>query len=88
LGSPYLSGTPRATSSFTFGSTGTYRVAFGVVDIDDVAAPSALLLDSVQVVPEPGALLLVGTGLIAARRRMRRHGPVQPPGPGRTVDGC
>jgi len=63
--------------SHAFTLTGTHRIAFGVVDVGDYNATSALLVDAVQVsaVPEPQAGVLMALGLAAvALARRRRPG--------------
>ena len=56
-----------------FSSAGPHTLAFGVADVGDFNASSALLIDAVQVsaVPEPKtyALMLAGLALVALRRR-------------------
>lgn len=65
-----------ASFSHRFASDGMHLLAFGVVDVGDFAASSALLIDLVQIsaVPEADAAMLLGTGLglIAWQRRRRR----------------
>lgn len=67
---------PYALNSFTVFGTGSDTLTFGFRN-----DPSYLLLDDVSVeasgpvIPEPGTLMLVGSGLIAiARRRRVTHG--------------
>lgn len=59
-----------------FASAGTHLLAFGVVDVGDFSASSALLVDAVQVsaVPEPQtyALMLIGLAAMGAAARRRR----------------
>jgi hypothetical protein len=56
-----------------FGAGGMHDLVFGVVDVNDFSATSALLVDAVQVsaVPEPatGVLLALGLGALAVRAK-------------------
>jgi hypothetical protein len=56
--------------SYVFGVGGTYTIGIGVMDVTDFGVDSAILVDQV---PEPGTLLLLGSGLtgLALRRRRR-----------------
>lgn len=67
-----------ATFAHGFAAGGLHTVAFGVVDINDFGASSALYVDAVQLsaVPEPttGALLALGLGAVALARRRRARG--------------
>lgn len=71
-------------SSYTIGDAGSYYLLFGVTNWNDTAYDSGLAIDSVTVhgnpipgddVPEPGTLVLLGTGLFglagAIRRKLR-----------------
>ena len=56
-----------------FSTGGPHTLAFGVVDVGDFNASSALLIDTVQVsaVPEPGTYALMLGGLVALALRRR-----------------
>ncbi len=77
-GSPWLAQTGSTHFEYTFQSAGPVTVAFGIVDVGDYSATSALYLDNVALapVPEPAsyALMLGGGALLlaAAKRRQRR----------------
>lgn len=63
------------TFNFQFNTTGLHTLAFGVVDVGDVAIMSSLVVDQVQLasntVPEPQslALMLTALGLLAVGGR-------------------
>lgn len=63
--------------SFTFGSSGTYRVGLGVANEGNLAGTSYAYFDNVQVVPEPsatlGTLVLLVGGFRLRRSRLRSH---------------
>jgi hypothetical protein len=70
------SGPAAGSYSITFDAAGSHALAFGVVDVNDVAVVSTLTVDglSVSAVPEPAttALWLAGlaaVGAVGARRR-------------------
>jgi len=84
--SPYAQETGYQYYEYTIQATGTYRLGFGVIDVDGVVSPSALLLDDVQltsgstVIPEPAtaSVLWLGATLTSAvmwRRRRRSATP-------------
>lgn len=60
---------------YVFMQSGTVRLGFGVVDMGDFTATSALAIDNLSItpVPEPAtwALLLGGLGMVAASARRR-----------------
>jgi PEP-CTERM motif len=72
-GTNWLAQTGISHFEYTFQSGGDVAVAFGVVDVGDYSATSALMLDNIAVVPEPAsyALLLGGGMLLAAMRRRK-----------------
>ena len=63
--------------SFNFDvAPGTYTLGFGIVDVDDGATPSGLLVDNVAVVPEPwirSMWIAAGLLLAGAGRQIRRR---------------
>lgn len=63
------------TFSQTFANAGSVTLALGVVDANDVVTTSALMVDQVTLsaVPEPGALMLLGAGLVASGWSQRRR---------------
>jgi len=79
-----------STTSFTFSSSGTFMLGFGVVDVDDTIANSGLLIDSVSVtsptngpvIPEPASMVLFGLtslGMMGwTTRRRRKSASVRP----------
>ena len=58
---------------FMFPTAGTYTLGFGVVDVFDDLETSGLLVDNINVVPLPPAILLLGSGL-AGLAILRRRG--------------
>jgi hypothetical protein len=62
--------------SQTFATDGSHTVAFGVVDVTDFVATSALTVSNVQISPVPEgsalAMLVAGIGLLAGLTRARR----------------
>ncbi len=67
------------TSAITIPTTGIFVLGFGVVDVDDDAVNSGLLIDNVHIeaVPEPATIALLGIGLagfvgVTVRRRQKK----------------
>ena len=52
-------------NSFTFPTTGTFTVGFGVVDVEDFTVKSGLLVDDVRVEPIPEPLTILGVATAA-----------------------
>ena len=48
---------------YEFDEAGTYKVAFGVIDIDDFIVTSALSVENVEVIPEPLTILGTATAI-------------------------
>lgn len=75
---PYSFQTAVSSFNYTFQRSGQITVAFGVVDVLDYVASSALYVDnlSVSAVPEPSTYAMMFAGLAAmagiTRRRQRR----------------
>lgn len=70
----YLSETGYGQTTLAFGGAGTYEVSFGVANRVNKTVASALLVDKVAVVPEPGSaslLTLAGFALAIRRRKAR-----------------
>ena len=61
------------TVNFVIPATGFYTLGFAVVDVSDLALGSVLLVDNVQVVPEPAMVTLAAVALTALRYRLRRR---------------
>jgi len=66
-------GTPWTTVSYTFASSGTYTLVFGIKNVLDPNLDSYLGIDNVKLIPAPGAILLgsIGIGLVGWLRRRR-----------------
>jgi hypothetical protein len=69
VNAPFVSGFSEQTGFQTFSrvlpSAGTYTLGIGVVDVTDTLGASGLLVDDVQLsaTPEPGTMMLLGSGL-------------------------
>lgn len=63
------------TFSQTFANAGSVTLALGVVDVNDTVTTSALMVDQVTLsaVPEPGALMLLGAGMVFTGWSQRRR---------------
>lgn len=78
----YLTQTGLSRYEYVFASAGTYRVAFGVVDIGDYVTSSSLLVDNVYVgeapaTPEPvSTIALVGFAMVGCVTLARRRSAV------------
>ena len=57
---------------YTFQTSGTFTIGFGVVDVLDAKVESRLLLDQIRRTPEPSTGTLVSRGLVGLAIR-RRH---------------
>lgn len=69
----YKNGTPYRTVTLDI-SAGLHTVGFGTYDTGDASGDSALLLDNVQAVPEPGtATFGIGLGLVVLLSRNIRR---------------
>jgi len=54
--------------TFTEQTAGTYDLVFQVEDIGDTIYKSYLAVDGITVVPEPGAVVLLGLGALLIRK--------------------
>lgn len=75
--SPYAFSTGVGGFSYTFANAGVQRLSFGVVDVNDYSATSALWLDNVSVTPVPEPkdwmLMLAGLGLVGLKVSRNRN---------------
>ena len=72
---PFSFHTGYQTFSISGLAAGTYTLGLGIEDRTTTDNPSGLLVDNIQIVPEPSTLGLIAigaAGLLAARRRVRR----------------
>lgn len=60
--------------SYTFNSTGFFRIGVGVVNMSDTLGPTGFYVDNFQAVPVPAGALLMGLGVIGlGAYRLRRR---------------
>jgi len=56
---------------YTFPTSGTFTLGFGVMHAGDNEVDSGLLLDNVTIIPEPATIALLGLGALSLLRRKR-----------------
>jgi hypothetical protein len=74
LSAPLIGTSGQNTFNFTVATSGLYKVAVGVVDVNDFTASSVLAVDqfSVQPVPEPAEYALMFAGLTLVGWKVRK----------------
>jgi hypothetical protein len=68
---PFFDETGFSTFQYTFQTSGTFTLGCGVMNEDDEAVDSGLLLDNVTIIPEPATICLLGLGALSLLRRKR-----------------
>jgi hypothetical protein len=68
---PFYDETGFSTFQYTFPTSGTFTLGFGVMDEDDEVVDSGLLLDNVTIIPEPATICLLGLGVLSLLRKKK-----------------
>jgi hypothetical protein len=69
---PFYDETGFSTFQYTFQTSGTFTLGFGVMDEDDEVVDSGLLLDNVTIIPEPATICLLGLGALSLLRKRKK----------------
>ena len=68
---PFYDETGFTMFPYTFPTSGTFTLGFGVMHEGDEMVDSGLLLDNVTIIPEPATVAMLGLGALSLLRRKR-----------------
>jgi hypothetical protein len=69
---PFFDETGFTMFQYTFPTSGTFTLGFGVMHVEDDDVDSGLLLDNVTIIPEPTTICLLGLGALSLLHKRKK----------------